>query len=84
MAKKWELPSTEGVTFVQRFCFTKDEFIELLESGKLTVDMNGADLTTEQFVEIIRADVRDSFLIEDGRLVPPKKPTRAKQVKNHA
>ena len=24
MTKKWTLPSTEGVTFVQRFCFTKD------------------------------------------------------------
>ena len=84
MAKKWALPSTEGVTFIQRFCFTKDEFIELLESGKLTVDMNGADLTTEQLVEIIRADARDSFLIEDGRLVPAKKPTRTKQVKSHA
>ena len=37
----------------------------MLESEKLTVDMNGADLTTEQLVEIIRADVRDSFLIEE-------------------
>ena len=81
MAKKWALPSTEGLPLIQRLCFAKDEFIELLESGKLTVDMNDLDLTSEQLVEIIRADARESFLIEDGKLAPAKKPTRTKQGK---